>query len=662
MQELLKWHRAQSNIDPVELASFVYGSKRRFEHIMEKTKIAKQHGIVPDNRFHEMSRKDAIQFTQLTTYHGLMTREIDFYNDPLGLEEIYEGPGFHFSGSIGSLMTTQLIMNMGTPEQQKWADNIKNHVWFSCYAQTELATGSDVQNLGTLAVYDPKTKEFVLHNPTIESMKWWPGDLGIVASHAAVFAKVMANGKDQGVHAFFVEIRDPKTHIPHPGVEIGDIGPKLSFKGKDNGFLRFNNYKIPQSTLLGKYLSMDDQGNLKNVGNPKRMYTSMMKMRTILLTTTYSVQFKCATIATRYALYRTQFTNSRGAPIPIYEYQMQREKLFKEIGRAYLMQLSTAIFKKSVAECERLALNDDFSQLQNTHVNMCSFKALFTWWHNDGIGNLIKACGGHGYSMYSGLPHMLIDMFPNQILEGENSVLLLQVARQLIKCLGWIKKGEEQKVTGPFKFLVESDKWSEYSIPEGEAEPTAENIIGAFRRGTCVLLEKLGIRMFTLVQQHKDAKLVWDTMIGTDLQRVAKLYSVLLVLDTAWQNIVTIQNKPIKSAIELLFQFAGTNLVEEYAASLLEAGAITPGNIEQFNSQKIQLLDKLKPHGLVLAEGMQWDDAFLGSAIGSSDKDPYETLYNWAKQLGQLNQFENQIHPAVLEFQLKISKFREQRL
>jgi hypothetical protein len=103
-------------------------------------------------------------------------------------------------------------------------------------------------------------------------------------------------------------------------------------------------------------------------------------------------------------------------------------------------------------------------------------------------------------------------------------------------------------------------------------------------------------------------------------------------------------------------------LVEEYAASLLEAGAITPGNIEQFNSQKIQLLDKLKPHGLVLAEGMQWDDAFLGSAIGSSDKDPYETLYNWAKQLGQLNQFENQIHPAVLEFQLKISKFREQRL
>jgi acyl-CoA oxidase len=408
MQELLKWHRAQSNIDPVELASFVYGSKRRFEHIMEKTKIAKQHGIVPDNRFHEMSRKDAIQFTQLTTYHGLMTREIDFYNDPLGLEEIYEGPGFHFSGSIGSLMTTQLIMNMGTPEQQKWADNIKNHVWFSCYAQTELATGSDVQNLGTLAVYDPKTKEFVLHNPTIESMKWWPGDLGIVASHAAVFAKVMANGKDQGVHAFFVEIRDPKTHIPHPGVEIGDIGPKLSFKGKDNGFLRFNNYKIPQSTLLGKYLSMDDQGNLKNVGNPKRMYTSMMKMRTILLTTTYSVQFKCATIATRYALYRTQFTNSRGAPIPIYEYQMQREKLFKEIGRAYLMQLSTAIFKKSVAECERLALNDDFSQLQNTHVNMCSFKALFTWWHNDGIGNLIKACGGHGYSMYSGLPHLFL--------------------------------------------------------------------------------------------------------------------------------------------------------------------------------------------------------------------------------------------------------------
>lgn len=43
------------------------------------------------------------------------------------------------------------------------------------------------------------------------------------------------------------------------------------------------------------------------------------------------------------------------------------------------------------------------------------------------------ACGGHGYSHFSGLPGMYQEFSAYLTLEGENSLLLLQTARALIK-------------------------------------------------------------------------------------------------------------------------------------------------------------------------------------------------------------------------------------
>lgn len=44
-----------------------------------------------------------------------------------------------------------------------------------------------------------------------------------------------------------------------------------------------------------------------------------------------------------------------------------------------------------------------------------------------------KACGGHGFSHYSGFPALIADYAANLTHEGENTVLYLQVARYLMK-------------------------------------------------------------------------------------------------------------------------------------------------------------------------------------------------------------------------------------
>jgi acyl-CoA oxidase len=72
--------------------------------------------------------------------------------------------------------------------------------------------GTNTKKLETTATYDPKTQEFVLNSPTISSFKWWPGNLGKVASMVVVMADLRINNTSYGMHPFFVRIRDETTH------------------------------------------------------------------------------------------------------------------------------------------------------------------------------------------------------------------------------------------------------------------------------------------------------------------------------------------------------------------------------------------------------------------------------------------------------------------
>ena len=57
-------------------------------------------------------------------------------------------------------------------------------------------------------------------------------------------ARLFVAGKDHGIHAFIVPIRDLETHKPLPGITVGDIGPKFGYSGVDNGFLSFEYFRI----------------------------------------------------------------------------------------------------------------------------------------------------------------------------------------------------------------------------------------------------------------------------------------------------------------------------------------------------------------------------------------------------------------------------------
>ena len=161
-----------------------------------------------------------------------------------------------------------------------------------------------MQSLETTATYDPKTEEFIINTPNVSSMKWWPGDLGICATHAVVYAQLYSNGKCYGIQAFIVPLRHLETHLPLKGITVGDIGSKLGLNTRDNGYLKFDNVRIPREDMLMKYVKLDKEGNFSREGNDKIGYSTMMSMRLALIEGSYGPLSMASTIATRYGAFR----------------------------------------------------------------------------------------------------------------------------------------------------------------------------------------------------------------------------------------------------------------------------------------------------------------------------------------------------------------------
>lgn len=69
-------------------------------------------------------------------------------------------------------MFVPVFENLGTVDQQaEWQNRARNCEIIGTYAQTELGHGTFVRGLETTATYDPSTKEFVIHSPSIKAYK-----------------------------------------------------------------------------------------------------------------------------------------------------------------------------------------------------------------------------------------------------------------------------------------------------------------------------------------------------------------------------------------------------------------------------------------------------------------------------------------------------------
>ena len=226
-----------------------------------------------------------------------------------------------FPTSLHWVMFVPNILTLCDEEQQsRWLPLCRDWKMIGCYAQTELGHGSNIRALETTATFlkesdgGAKGGEWIINSPTLTSSKFWPGTLGKTANHAMVIAQLIdAHGKAHGIHNFLVPLRSMEDHTLLPGVETGDIGPKIGYNNMDNGYATFTHVKIPRRNMAMRFASVDEDGNYKKVGSDaasKVAYLTMMQVRAYIIHSSNEALAMACTIAIRYSTIRRQGYNA----------------------------------------------------------------------------------------------------------------------------------------------------------------------------------------------------------------------------------------------------------------------------------------------------------------------------------------------------------------
>ena len=113
-----------------------------------------------------------------------------------------------------------------------------------------------------------------------------------------------------------VEIRDVETWKIKAGIKCGDLGPKIGYNSKDNGWCQFDNVRIPRTNMLMGLCEISKEGEMSIKGDPRVLYSVMMGIRCMIISAMgpyYTIQ--SARNAARYCSVRRQFKTEQGTTI-----------------------------------------------------------------------------------------------------------------------------------------------------------------------------------------------------------------------------------------------------------------------------------------------------------------------------------------------------------
>ncbi|KAG0650551.1 Peroxisomal acyl-coenzyme A oxidase 1 [Hyphodiscus hymeniophilus] len=447
--EILKRERGQSTIRVKELSKHLFSHNGFLERQQRVLSIIEAEPLCSKTNQMNLSRPDRFHLglarakltKRLSDKHGW-----DLEDNKMAEYLIDEMLPYHLHPNL--FLTT--MREQGSEEQKAyWLPRIEKYEIIGAYAQvhkTELGHGSNVRGLELEAKWDPRASEFVLHSPTLTASKWWNGALGRTANHAIVVAQLLlpqegstTTYSSYGPHPFVVQVRDMKTHLPLPGIVVGDIGAKFGYACMDNGYMLFDHFRIPHSAFLSRYSKVDPStGAFSQPENSTVVYGTMTFVRSNIAMHARLILARAVTVAVRYTSIRRQFRDrdvdqNIGQEIPVLDYPTVQIRILPLLATTFALHYGAKAMGELYFRTREQVNVGDFAALADLHSTSSGLKSLCTGLAADGIETCRRALGGHGYGGGSGLVQLSHDYLAKPTVEGDNWMITQQVAAYLIK-------------------------------------------------------------------------------------------------------------------------------------------------------------------------------------------------------------------------------------
>jgi acyl-CoA oxidase len=295
-----------------------------------------------------------------------------------------------------------------------------------CFAMTETGHGSNVRGIETTATYDHTSKTFTIHTPNIIAQKEYIGNAANHGRMATVFAKLILDGRDYGVNAFLVPLRDTNGNTLR-GITIEDCGRKMGLNGVDNGKIRFDNVVVPYENMLDRFASITPEGKFASpiASDNRRFFTMLGTLvggRIGIPRSGLSATKTGLTIAIRYGDQRKQFGPDGAPEIPILNYRTHQRRLMPLLANTYALHFALQYLTKRF-------LNRTEDQMQEIEALAAGLKSFATWHTTETLQECRETCGGKGYLSENRIDALKNDTDVYTTFEGDNTVLMQLVAK-----------------------------------------------------------------------------------------------------------------------------------------------------------------------------------------------------------------------------------------
>ncbi|WP_253787502.1 acyl-CoA dehydrogenase family protein [Nocardia amikacinitolerans] len=524
------------------------------------------------------------------------------------------------------------VENLGTERHRDYIRRLISLDLLGCFAMTESGHGSDVANIETTATYDPDTQEFVVHSPTPSARKDYIGGAAEHARMAAVFAQLITNGENQGVHCLLVPIRDEQG-ADLPGVTTSDDGLKGGLLGVDNGRIVFDHVRVPRENLLNRYADVAPDGTYTSeIENPSRRFFTtlgtLVRGRVSVGGAAAAGARVALSIALRYALKRRQFSDpDTGEETVLLDYRSHQRRLLPLLAKSYAYAFAQ---NDLVRRMHLVQTGQDLepNAQRALEKRAAGLKVAQTRHATRAIQECREACGGAGYLTENRLVTLKADTDVFTTFEGDNIVLTQLVAKELLTAyadeirdldaLGWVRfaatmAGDVVRKRSGVRQLIQTlrDRGDD-GVDEGDLSRRAVQL-QLFADREDYLVRTAAHRLRARAEETGPFEAfnnAQDHILAAGTAHIDRL-----VLEAFIEGIGDIEDPEAKALADLVCDLFVYTMLEENSAWFIMHRFMSVERAKAVRRGVNELVDRLRPHALTLVEGMGVPENMLRAAL-----------------------------------------------
>ncbi|MGN7148357.1 acyl-CoA dehydrogenase family protein [Arthrobacter sp. SAFR-179] len=556
-----------------------------------------------------------------------------------GFEElVVADPSLQIKAGVQWGLFGSAVMHLGTAEHHtKWLPGIMNLEIPGCFAMTESGHGSDVASIATTATYDPATEEFIIHTPFRAAWKDYIGNAAIDGLGAVVFAQLVTRGVNHGVHAFYVDLRDPASREFLPGIGGEDDGIKGGLNGIDNGRLHFTNVRIPRTNLLNRYGNVDADGTYTSpIASPGRRFFTMLgtlvQGRVSLDGAAVAASKVALKAAIQYATERRQFNaSSHTEEEVLLDYQRHQRRLFTRLATTYAASFAHEQLLQKFDDVFSGAHDTDADR-QDLETLAAALKPLSTWHALDTLQECREACGGAGFLIENRFASLRADLDVYATFEGDNTVLLQLVAKRLLADyakefrsvdFGVLARYVVNQAAGAAVHRTGLRQVAQFVADTGSVQKAAialrdeegQRALLTDRVQTMVAEAGTALKGSKRLPQDKGAALF--NRHQNELIDAARAHAELLQWEAFTDALRQVDDPGTRKVLTWLRDLFGLSLIEKNLSWYLMNGRLSMQRARTVGGYINRLLERIRPHALDLVDAFGYGETHVRAAIAT---------------------------------------------